>query len=110
MAEEVRVEPAAVEEIDPGAEPGSSRNSVLVSTDSYEEIEEYLDDSTGAQSHKRLPSGTIHEIKCDSDSATPSLNHTTDRDTPPVSQVSDCNFIHTQFKIWYTIPCLWLPV
>ena len=95
MAEEVRVEPTADEEIGPGAEPGSSRNSVLVSTDSYEEIEEYLDDTTESTGHKRLLSGTIHEIQCENDSPTsqPVLNHTEDRDSPSVSQVRKFRYL-----------------
>ena len=66
MAEAEASDSSQQEEIVPGGDPGSSRNSVLVSTDSYEEIGEYLESGAVEQTHKRLPSGTIHEIKGDS--------------------------------------------
>ena len=92
MAEEVTIDHTSQEEISPGAEPGSSRNSVLMSTDSYEDVDEYLDNSINQPTHKRLPSGTIHEIKCESDTVvnenTPNDEESDGRETPTVSQDS----------------------
>ncbi len=62
MAEEGEVDHPHQEDIPQGHEPGASRNSLLVSSDSYEELTLVLDEQLNVSPRKRLPSGSISQI------------------------------------------------
>ena len=53
---------AVSEDILQGSEPGASRNSMLLATDSYEDLASYLSDSNISFERERLSSGSINEI------------------------------------------------
>ncbi|ELT95737.1 hypothetical protein CAPTEDRAFT_164017 [Capitella teleta] len=50
------------DEILQGSEPGASRNSMLLATDSYDDLASYLSDTNLSSDRDRLSSGSISEI------------------------------------------------